>query len=302
VGLGNYAKTTVLPHVRTWLDVTCAHELDPLQIPRQERSMAFDTAPAPRAGARYDAYLIAGYHASHAALAARALSEGAAAVIEKPIATDERQLAELLAAIGEPSRAFVCFQRRYHPFNAFVKRDLGLAAGDPVDYHATVYEEPLPAHHWYRWPASGTRLLSNGCHWLDHFLWLNDYAPPVASDLAVSRAGAVNCSVELANGAFMTLVLTDRGSRRIGVREHCELRAGGVTATIRDGRHYRAEDGARVLRRARCDKHEPYRLMYRDVARRIAEGGPGDPAATIEASARLALDLDARLRRLSSRQ
>ena len=70
-----------------WLDVQCVHEIDPLQIPSGDTAHAWDTAPLPRDGERYDAYFIAGYHGGHADLAAHALAQGAAAAIEKPIAT-----------------------------------------------------------------------------------------------------------------------------------------------------------------------------------------------------------------------
>ena len=79
---------------------------------------------------------------------------------------------------------------------------------------------PLPKLHWYSWPNSGSRLLSNGCHWIDYFLFLNAFSPVTNYSLKVAKNGDSNVFVELENKAVFTMVLTDLGSSRLGVREH----------------------------------------------------------------------------------
>ncbi len=293
-GYGNYAKTALLPNVSPALAVECVHELDPLQIPSDSaRSLAWDTSPHPRHDEDYDVYLIAGYHASHAPLAAEALRRGAAAVVEKPVATTEDQLDALLAelAVGR-GRFFSCYQRRYSPLTAFARRDLQMSPGEPVSYHCIVYEVPLPPRHWYRWPSSGSRLLSNGCHWIDHFLNLNDFSATRDHEVVLGSDETINCSLELANGAFFTMALTDAGSARLGVRDHVELRRGSTTVTIEDNSRYRAECTRGVLRRARVNKAESYRAMYSEVARRIVAGAPGDSTGSLRSSAGTVIALE----------
>jgi predicted dehydrogenase len=304
-GYGNYGKAVVLNNVRRSLRVAAIHEVDPTLLPPgREGAVRWDTAARPREDERYDVYLIASYHHTHAPLAVHALRQGADAVVEKPIATDRRQLDELVAALhGTKGRFFAGFHKRYAAFNALARRDLGTAPGDPVHYHAIVFEEPLPARHWYRWPNSRSRIVSNGCHWLDHFLYLNDWAEPAGID--VSRGGPAgeiaNISVRLANGAFFTLLLTDAGSARVGVRDHIELRAGDVTVTIDDGARYAAESGKRILRRARVNKMTSYESMYRTIAGRIARGEAGDSSTSVQVSAQLVLDVEAAFRAAAAR-
>lgn len=293
-GYGNYAKTALLPNVSPALAVECVHELDPLQLPSNSAgSLAWDTSPLPRHDEDYDVYLIAGYHASHAPLATEALRRGAAAVVEKPVATTEDQLDALLAElkVGR-GRLFSCYQRRYSPLTGFARRDLQLSPGEPVSYHCIVYEVPLPPRHWYRWPSSGSRLLSNGCHWIDHFLDLNDFSATRAHEVSLGPGGTINCSLELVNGAFFTMALTDAGSARLGVRDHVELRRRGRTVTIEDNSRYRAECTRRVLRRARVNKAESYRAMYGEVARRILAGTPGDSIDSVRFSAGTVIALE----------
>ena len=293
VGYGNYAKTTILPNIRGLLDVRAVHDIDPLQLgPRAEdMEIQWSTDPDPDL-TRFDVVLAAGYHHTHAPLAARAIAQGSAAIVEKPLATTHAQLEAIEAAARTGGgRMFLCFQRRYTRLNEYAREDLGTAPGEPIDYHCLVFEEPLPARHWYGWPSSGSRLVSNGCHWIDHFLYLNGFSEVKETRVESPRRDLINATMKLQNGAVFTMVLTDVGSRRVGMREHVQLRAGDVTVTIADGRRYEAESSARRLRRATVNKLDAYRRMYRTIAERIAGGLPGDDLVHDFLSARLTLDL-----------
>jgi predicted dehydrogenase len=303
-GYGNYAKTTILPHLERDIDIRSVHEIDPLQIPMRELGQrGWDTAPLPSEDERFDVLISAGYHSTHASHAAAALAADAHAVIEKPIAVDGPQLHALLDAMANSSaNVYCCFQRRYSPFNDYAMRDLKAAEGEPISYHCIVYEVPLPPLHWYRWPASGSRLVSNGCHWVDHFLYLNHYSAVVARDVRQARDESVHCVLELENGAAFSMVLTDLGSERLGVRDHVELRRGCTTVVIEDNKTYRAESSAKTLRRARISKRESYRRMYRQIGRAVRAAAPGDSLERVRVSAGAVLDLEADFQRLIARR
>ncbi len=104
--------------------------------------------------------------------------------------------------------------------------------------------------------------------------------------------------MELENGAFFTMALTDRGSERIGVQDNVELRARGVTVRMINGSEYVAEGSDRILRRRRINKIRSYQAMYRSIGRRIAAGEPGDSARSLAVSSRLMLELESRLEEL----
>jgi len=292
-GYGQYAKTVCIPNVMPYLDIARVHEIDPLQIPQQTApEWSWSTSPWPLDDLAVDAYLIAGFHHTHAPLAMHALERGIHAVVEKPVTVDREQLTALVEAMRSSSASlFSCYHKRYLPFNDFVRQDLQLGARDPVSYHCIVYEVPLPSRHWYRWPNSKSRLISNGCHWIDHFLFLNGYDPVVRRDLAVAKDGTINCTVQLSNGACFTMVLTDNGSSRIGVQDYIELRANGHTARMVNGSRYSCEDRERCVRRKRIHKHLPYQVMYRTIAQKILLGEPGDSIESVEVPARLVDDL-----------
>ena len=293
-GFGHYARTIVLSGVKGLLDVRTVHEIDPALIPPwTNKQLRLHTSPQLSPDEQHDAYLIASYHHTHAPLAVDALMRGSAAVVEKPLATNRLQLTALLNALrATGGRFFAGFHKRYSRFNEFALADC--RPPDPIHYHCIVFEEPLPARHWYRWTNSRSRIVSNGCHWLDHFLFLNDWSEPIDVQVSQSDSGreSVNVSVRLENGAFFSMALSDTGSSRIGVRDYIELRCGGVTVRIENGSKYTSENGARVIRRASVNKMDSYTRMYRQIAARIAEGRTGDSLRSIETSSSLVLRVE----------
>lgn len=298
-GFGNYAKTQIVPHVRRHLQLAAIHEIDQDQIASAAGlGTTLDTSPYSRDAERYDAWFIAGFHHSHAALAVRALSDGAYAVVEKPLVTTREQfdaLQHALTRTGE-RRLFTCFHKRYSRMNEWARLDLGVDAGAPVDMHCMVYEIPLPALHWYNWPNSGSRLTSNGCHWLDYFLYQNEYSPVRELDVRPLRGSDLVTWVRLENGAQLTMSLTDTGSQRLGVRDVIDLRAGDVTIRLIDSTYYDAESSSRVVRRRRVNPMDGYAAMYDTICRRIVAGQDGDSLESLRSTA-LMLDLEDELGR-----
>jgi predicted dehydrogenase len=296
-GLGNYAKTQIIPNIRGDLDLKCIHEIDPCQLGYADRlDVSIDTSPWPRPTEAYDAWFIAGYHHTHAALAAHALRTGAYAVVEKPLVTTLEQYEEVDKAIGEAGteRLFVCFHKRYSRLHAFATNDLQIAGGTPVDMHCIVYEIPLPPLHWYNWPNSGSRIVSNGCHWLDYFMYVNDYSPAQSFTVERLRGRDLAVIVRLANDAILVMSLTEVGSDRLGVRDVIELRHGKRTVRMIDGARYESESSRRVIRRARVNPLDAYKNMYRAISGRIRAGEAADPLVSLR-STQLMLAIDAEL-------
>ena len=295
-GYGNYVKTVVIPQLGRRIPVRCIHEIDPWQIGRNRNEhWSWDTSPGLRPDEHPDVVVIASFHHTHASIAVEAMERGARAVIiEKPIVTTSADLELLCTAVekyGTP--VFAAFQKRYSPFNKYIFDDLRVRPGDPVSCFGIAYEVPLPPQHWYRWPSSGSRIISNGCHWIDYFLYLNDFSP--ARLLAAVPLGEASILVRiiLENDAVLSLSLTHEGSPRLGVREHCEFRANGVTATVTDAKNYMSESARGVIRKARVHRFAAYRRMYRFMSEAIAAGADGDSLQSLAQSSNSVLAAEA---------
>jgi predicted dehydrogenase len=294
-GYGHHARTALMPHLTRRFTLRGVHELDPTLLDEAPQRWAQDTAPLPRQDERAQVFIAAGWHHTHAPIAAHALAHGSWAIIEKPAATAQAQLDLLLNALkAQPSsRLLVAYHKRYAREFGFIREDLRLSGQHtPIRYHATVHVVRLPPRHWYRWPISGSRLISNGCHYIDHFLALNDWCPVASYHALPCPADAAHVQVTLTNGAWMTLTLGEDGSDRLGTREQIEITRGARTVRIADA-SYQAEDAHRVLRTARLDRMEPYQRMIDAMAATIVADRPGDSAASVRMTHQLVLDLDA---------
>lgn len=293
-GYGHYAKISLIPNLHGRLKVDRVHEIDPTQVGPGPHPFSVDSSPEFREP--MDVAFLAGFHHTHAPLAAEALRRGAHAVIEKPIATSRDQLSALVSAMeNAQGSVHVGFHKRYQSFNDWAREDLDADPGDPISYYCIAYEVPLPEHHWYRWPNSGSRLLSNGCHWIDHFLFLNDFVAVRTVGVAAMPSGDISAHVVLENDAAFHMILTDQGGSRIGVQDHIELRRLDRTVRIRNARHYESEDDRRVIRRSSENKANAYPTMYSTISKAIAEGRGGDSSVAVERSAGTVLDLEERL-------
>jgi hypothetical protein len=196
-----------------------------------------------------------------------------------------------------PGRFFSGFHKRFSSLNDISIRDLQTGKGDPIDYHCIVHEAKLPRLHWYRWPNSRSRLVSNGCHWTDHFLFLNDFAPVRSWHAWEAKSGDQVAIAELDNGATFSIALTDHGSSRIGVEDYVELRSGNVTVRIQNGSKYSSETSRKTLRKTKVNRTSSYAEMYREISRKIVSGQPGDTHESVRRSCRLTLDLEESLSR-----
>jgi len=293
-GYGNYAKTMCLPNVSKYVDIAAVHEIDPTQMPRPlPTALSWDSGYLADDSENYDVYLIAGYHHTHAPLAEYALQRGSYAVVEKPVVTTFEQLDALKSALEVSSAGLYSgFHKRYARYNDWIFADLGVEYGDPISMHSIVFEVPLPGLHWYRWKNSCGRVVANGCHWIDHFLFMNDFSPVTEIDVYVAPDETINATVVLDNGALFTMVLTDRGSDRLGVQNNVEFRNdNGTVRVINDGAYF-AESHDRILRKKKINRLDTYGRMYRSIALDIAEGGKGDSVASLVTSAGLILEIE----------
>ncbi|MCS3831104.1 putative dehydrogenase [Salinibacter ruber] len=294
-GLGNYAKTTILPNVPDEIRVDCIHEIDPVQVGKPDAwDCTIDTSGTPSDKDRQDIFFVAGYHHTHTPIAVQALQRGGWAVVEKPLCTTFDQYKKIKTEVEVRPRLFAGFHKRYSKLNDWAREDLEVQPGKPINYHCVVFEVPLPSLHWYNWPSVGSRIVSNGCHWLDHFMFLNEYVPVRSHTINESSTKDIVVTVELENDAFFTMTLTDAGSDRLGVREHVELRAGDVTVTISDGSKYKAENSKKLLRKRSENKRSSYYRMYQSICEKILEEKDGDNVNSLR-STKLMLELEKKI-------
>lgn len=297
-GFGNYAKTNVISFMKSFVNITTIHEIDPTQIWKKS-AQKWDTTPLPRDNEKYDVYFVASYNHTHVPITLYALKQGAYAVVEKPVAMDYGELEAIEKTLREVGpKVFIGFHKRYSIFNDWAFEDLNVRHGEPISYHSIVYEISQPKYFWYTWPVSRSTFLANGCHQIDHFLCLNNFSKPKDFDIKLLQDNAIEVWIELENGAVFTTTFSEKGSTRIGPRDHVELKVPGKNVRITDNISYLSEDESKIIRKRKMFKTNSYKNMYLKIGAKIANNDDGDSIESIVVSTKLMLDLEEKLQKM----
>jgi hypothetical protein len=136
------------------------------------------------------------------------------------------------------------------------------------------------------------------CHWIDHFLLLNDYVPLKSYGAIYLNNEDIVCWAELENGSTFNMVVTTHGSMRLGYRETIEIRSKDSTVRINDLSCYTAEGHNRVIRRVHIKKPEVYINAYKTISRNILAGHPGDTIKSLARTSILMLCFEDSLKQL----
>lgn len=187
-----------------------------------------------------DLVVVATPHNSHAALVVEALRRDLPVYVEKPLALNWDELAEVRAALADSSAPlFVGFNRRYAP----VSRELRQLPG-PRLMSYRVNAGPLPPEHWTNdLELGGGRLKGEGCHFVD-FLCDQAGADPTtvtasgfASNARLPLAATDNFSLQIqfADGSAGTVSYAADAPTGPG-KERFETSAPGAYAIIDDFR------------------------------------------------------------------
>jgi predicted dehydrogenase len=281
IGAGSFARSTLLPALRAQnVELTAVATEGGLSAADVTTRFGFHgTATSTEeilTDDAIDAVVIATRHASHAALAARALTAGKAVFVEKPLAlqTEELDAIEQALTVGGP--LMVGFNRRFAPL--VVRLEQELVGVGPLTLLARVNAGPLPADHWLHDPeVGGGRLLGEGCHFVDLLAHLAKGRVLTAHAVASPQADRpLECSdnfvatLALSGGSVGTLIYSGDGDARFP-KERLEAFGGGVAAVIDDFRRLQVvRNGKSMVVKSRQDKG------HREEIRRFVAAVRGD--------------------------
>ncbi|GGZ38618.1 oxidoreductase [Streptomyces inusitatus] len=203
VGAGNYATSMLLPHLaeRDGVTLSTVVTTTALSAANARRKFGFARATtdldAVLGDPSIDAVFVVTRHSSHAELTRKALLAGKAVFVEKPLALDQDELADVVAAVEESGndRLQVGFNRRFAPLLQEARKRFGVRSG-PASVRYLVNAGRLGHGSWYlRQGTEGSRFAGEGGHFIDTVSWLLD-ADPV-SVYAVAASGDEDLQVVL---------------------------------------------------------------------------------------------------------
>jgi predicted dehydrogenase len=222
IGAGNYATSMLLPHLVRRPDVELVEvaTASGLSAANAQRKFGFARCSTDHRGLLADetisALLIATRHHAHAGMVNEALRAGKAVFVEKPLAVDAVQLEAITAAIQESGndRLMVGFNRRHASPLVDLKRAWG-PRGGPVQVRYEVNAGQLEAGSWYANSDEGSRLVGEGCHFVDTASWWLDQDPVAV--FATAAGGDPDDTVVVLrypDGSVATIAYQTRGDPR----------------------------------------------------------------------------------------
>lgn len=181
IGAGNFAMATLLPALKkAGVPLHTIASAGGTSAAIAGRKYGFAQATSDYATILADpainTVLITTRHNSHARMVVDALDAGKHVFVEKPLALNRDELAQIKAALdGAPGQQLlVGFNRRFAPLATQIQQ-LVQTRSEPLSMVYTVNAGTIPADHWVHDPESGGgRIIGEGCHFIDFLAFLAD--------------------------------------------------------------------------------------------------------------------------------
>lgn len=295
IGAGAFARTVLLPELKRLSGITFHTLCTTRGQTADHGANAFGFA---RASTEVDdvlndpsinAVLVATRHSNHAELTARCLAAGKSVIVEKPLALDEEQVNQVIAA-RQGSNAFftVGFNRRFAPMVVEAKTLLARHTG-PKMLVLRVNAGALPAESWVNAAEEGGgRILGEVCHFVDlaRVLAASPIIAVQADAARVTHGGCDDLTVTLAfqDGSLATIVYTAQGDSAFS-KERFECFAGGTVIAIDNFLTLSVtENGRTRTEKAKLGQDKGHRAELEAFAAAVSQGGaaPVDEAELVE--------------------
>lgn len=285
IGMGNYAKSVLLPAVRKVSGVALTTVVTSSGISAGDagEKYGFKTVATDPAAVLTDPdtniVFIATRHDTHARLATDALRAGKHVFCEKPLALDPEGLAEVLAASQTaPGILTVGFNRRFAPLMIKAKAALEPRSGSLVMLYR-INAGTVPKESWIQQEEGGGRILGEVCHFVDALTFLSGSLPlEVYAVAARNHSDAVSIVLRFADGSTGTIVYSSIGDHSVP-KEYLEVFADALLVRLDDFRRMT------VTRRAKSTVHKAAQDKgQQNLVRAFFDASQGRQAAPISLS------------------
>jgi predicted dehydrogenase len=200
-------------------------------------------------------------HNTHAGLVLQALQTGKNVFVEKPLAINQEQLAEIETALaaGNMPLLTVGFNRRFAPL-AVTLADFMADRKEPFHVHYRINAGLIPLNHWTQDPhIGGGRIIGEGCHFVDFLAYLAGAAPvsviaQALPDEGKYREDNVSMTFAFPDGSIGVVDYLANGDKSFP-KEKVEVFCGGRVAVLDDFRSLElVRDGRRKTIKKAQDK------------------------------------------------
>ena len=290
IGAGDYAKSMLLPNFKAagaeFRAIATASGVTARSVGEQY-GFRFCASGAGEIinDADVNLVVVATRHASHAALARQALQAGKHVFVEKPLAVNDQELDEVLAASGFGGELMVGFNRRFSPlareaFDFFKNRQF------PLSINYRVNAGRIAPNHWVRDVNQGGRIIGEVCHFIDlvHFitgsLTTRVFAEGITGRNAHSTdQDSVFITLRLDDGSNASIAYLAEGDKALP-KERIEILGGGKSFVIDDFRRATAYENGHEKTSKLREQDKGQRDEIRTVMSVVRDGTPAPISLT----------------------
>lgn len=295
IGAGGYAQKVLLPNFKAagvdFCSIASASGVSARDVGTKFGFARFESdAQAVIDDDDANLIVIATRHGSHAELAVRALERGKHVFLEKPVALNDAELDDVVAAATRSAgQLLVGFNRRFSPL-AVRAQEIFANRQAPLSIAYRVNAGRIPREHWTQDPSEGGgRIVGEVCHFIDLMQFVIGAAP--VSVFAETVGGQGNVVSE--DSVFITLSFADGSNGMIAYlaegdsslpKEHVEIFGEAKTFVIEDFRSGRLYAAGREKKEStrQQDKGQPAEI--RAACAVVLEGKPA-PITLLELEA-----------------
>ena len=246
IGAGLYANATLLPVLKnTDMELVGIASAGGLKAQHSAKKFGFSYATSSADeiinDEKVNTVAILTRHDLHAELVIKALEAGKHVFVEKPLAVNAEQLAQVEEALTHHSSLVtVGFNRRFAP----LAKELAAFYADrvePLHIHYRINAGYIPLKHWLHDPEQGGgRIIGEGCHFIDFVTFLVGESPISVTAHALPDNGKyrednVSMTFTFPDGSIGVVDYLANGDKSVP-KERVEVFGGGKVATLNDYR------------------------------------------------------------------
>lgn len=283
LGAGLYANATLLPAIKNIADIELVGIASSGGLHAQHSGQKFGFKYATSSDEEIlndpniNTVAILTRHDSHADLVVKALNAGKHVFVEKPLAVNAEQLAQVTDVLTSTHGLLtVGFNRRFAPLAQSLSAFLSNRK-EPLHAHYRVNAGYIPLSHWtHDEVLGGGRIIGEGCHFVDFITFLVGAAPVRVSAYALPNGGKyrednVSMTFTFPDGSIGVVDYLANGDKSFP-KERVEVFCSGSIAILDDFVSLvTVKDGKKKEERRAQDKG--WRPEMETFARAIRAGG-----------------------------
>jgi len=284
LGAGNFATAVMLPAIKQVKDVELVGIVSGSGLSAAHAAKKFGFRYAAESidqilsASDINTIAILTRHDLHVEQVVACLQAGKHVFVEKPLALDLEQLAEIRSQlVAERPLLTVGFNRRFAPLAQRMQTFL-VDRHEPMVAHYRINAGYIPLTHWLHDPEiGGGRIIGEGCHFIDFLTFLVGESPVSVTAQGLPDAGTyrednVVLDFTFADGSLGTVSYLANGDKAFP-KERVEVFAGGRVAVLDDFRSLEmAHNGWHKTIRSRLRQDKGHKPEWDAFSKAIIQG------------------------------